>query len=85
MMKDRYPRLRPTTDLKPGMVVRLAPRYDGGGTYVHNNGAGELLRLIRPMTDGADWYVTADLDSPLESAQWSYVVHVDRLCRSELI
>ncbi len=72
-------------NLRPGLVVRLAPRYTGNGTYTADNGAGEILRLIRPMKDGHDWYVTDDLHSPLEQCDWTYMVHVSRLERSEEI
>lgn len=71
--------------LRPGLVVRLAPRYNGNGTYAHDNGAGEILRLIRPLKDGLNWYVTDDLQSPLEQCRWTYMVHVSRLGESEEI
>lgn len=72
------------TNLTPGLIVKLAPRYNGSGTYAHDNGTGEFLRLIRPMSDNLDWYVTDDFESPLDKCQWTYIVHVSRLGMSEV-
>lgn len=73
------------TTLVQGLVITLADRYDGNGLYKHDNGAGEALRLLRPMSDGNDWYVSRDLTGPIETAQWDYIVHVSRLTRSEVV
>ena len=71
--------------LVQGLIITLADRYDGNGTYKHDNGAGEALRLLRPMSDGNDWYCSHDLTSNVHDASWNYIVHVDRLKRSEVI
>lgn len=82
---DAYPPLMNLEDLKAGLIIRLAPRYDGSGRYAHDNGAGQTLRLIRPMTDGMDWYCTADLFSVITDCAWDAIVHVSRLIRSQTV
>ena len=69
----------------PGQVFRMGPRYMGSGTYAVDNGCGDLVRLIRPMKDGFDWYVTRDLESPLSDVDWDSMVHVGRLRSSEYV
>lgn len=71
--------------LVQGLIVKLAPRYNGNGTYAHDNGTGEALRLLRPMGDGNDWYCSDDLTSPVAYAKWSCIVHVSRLQASEVL
>lgn len=73
------------TTLVQGLIIKLAPRYNGNGTYANDNGTGEALRLLRPMSDGNDWYCSDDLTSPVYDAKWSCIVHVSRLTRSEVL
>ena len=70
--------------LKPGQVWRIGPRYVGGGQYVHDNGTGEVVRLMRPMSDGVNWYVTKDLHGG-ENAEWDWMMHESRLERGVLL
>jgi hypothetical protein len=71
--------------LKPGQVFIMSPRYDGGGRYAADNGFGQLIRLMRPMKDGLDWYVTRNLDDELEDCSWDYIVSEGRIMASELV
>lgn len=65
--------------LAPGQVWRIGPRYVGAGQYAHDNGTGDVVRLIRPLEGGADWYVTRELFGPLEAAAWDWIMNESRL------
>lgn len=66
------------TRFASGQVWRIGPRYVGSGQYAHDNGTGDVVRLLRPLPGGPDWYATRDLDGG-DAAHWDWIVYEGRL------
>lgn len=71
------------SEFKPGQLYRIGPRYNGNGTYISDNGTGDLVRLQKKLPP-RDWYATKDVFGGPE-ADWDYVIHESRLRNSELV